>query len=323
MEINGDLWVDRVRINEIKCIQCGECVRACMEENKDIHAMTNIVGQKLHAVSSETPIPSPTLLQNILQMEQAEQGTFWKDQFKKCIKCYGCIDMCPVFLDWEEELDITKWVKRGEVPPPYPLFHLLRAYNVWDTCVGCGECERTCPADIPLKSVQDMIRYLTPEKVFETIPGLEKEAQEDRLMVSGDAERMNSDSPGMTDDQNAITDLKSLVQTLIEKVAHIEQGAATQRGELLARKALLEAGLPESMTKYIPLDDESRIMDQVETLKKEILNIRQAENDGKLLDSTIPSIGGNTGTLGEDAALQFAQSLNAGDSEIGIISEQA
>ena len=150
----------------------------------------------------------------------------------------------------------------------------------------------------------------------------EKEAQEDRLMVSGDAERMNSDSPGTTYDQNAITNLKSLVQTLIEKVAHIEQGAATQRCELLARKALKEAGLPESMTRYISLDDESRIMDQVETLKKEILDIRQAENDGKLLDSTIPSIGGNTGTLGEDAALQFAQSLNTGDSEIGIISEQ-
>jgi heterodisulfide reductase subunit A-like polyferredoxin len=180
-ESNGDWWVDRVRIDEAKCMQCGDCVRACMEESPESQAMTNTLSMRLKAVSSDEGIAQPMLLQKILLMEQEEQKTFWTDQFKKCLKCYGCVDMCPVFVGWKDGFDLAKWVKGGEVPPPYPLFHLLRAYNVWDTCVSCGECENTCPADIPLKTLQDMVRYLPPEKVFQTIHGLEEEVREEIL----------------------------------------------------------------------------------------------------------------------------------------------
>jgi L-lactate utilization protein LutB len=63
------------------------------------------------------------------------------------------------------------------VPPTFPLFHLIRAYQIWDTCVLCGDCEQTCPAGIPLKTLQDMVRYFSPEEVFDLVPGLEKDAQ--------------------------------------------------------------------------------------------------------------------------------------------------
>jgi len=53
---------------------------------------------------------------------------------------------------------------------------------VGDACVLCGECEKTCPAQIPLKTLQDLVRHLPPEKVFEVIPGLEKDAQDAILM---------------------------------------------------------------------------------------------------------------------------------------------
>ena len=184
VEANGALWVDRIRVDEARCIQCGDCVRACLEENPETQAMTDIVSQRFQTVSSEEArTQSPTLLQKILLMDREEKEGFWTDQFKKCLKCYGCVDICPVFVGWTDGLELSKWVKGGQVPPPYPLFHLLRAYNVWDTCVGCGECEKTCPADIPLKTIQDIIRYLPPEKVFEMIPGLEKEAQEEILSL--------------------------------------------------------------------------------------------------------------------------------------------
>ena len=174
----GELWVDRIQIDEARCSQCGECVRACMEDNAEIQGLTNIVRQRFQAVSSRNELADPTPLQKILLMSQEERKTFWGDHFRKCIKCYGCIDMCPVFVGWDDGLQISQWMEGGQVPPPYPLFHLLRAYNVWDTCVGCGECEKTCPADIPLKMLQDIIRYLPVEDVVETIPGLEAEALE-------------------------------------------------------------------------------------------------------------------------------------------------
>jgi ferredoxin len=177
-EVDGRLWADRIRIDEARCIQCGDCAKACREENPERHALTTIVQERFEAVRSEAAVAEPTVLQEILRMGAAERQTFWQNQFRKCIKCYGCIDMCPVYPEASERLNVSHWVKGGQVPPPYPLFHLIRAYEVGDACILCGECEQTCPAGIPLKTLQDFVRNLPPEKVFEIIPGLEKEAQD-------------------------------------------------------------------------------------------------------------------------------------------------
>jgi ferredoxin len=172
------VWADRIRIDEARCIQCGDCARACMEENPERHALSTIFQQRFRAIQSEEDIAEPAPLQKVLRMDPDERQRFWQDQFRKCIKCLGCIDMCPVYPEEPDGLSLTHWVKGGQVPPPYPLFHLIRAYQVGDACVLCGECEKTCPAQIPLKTLQDLVRHLPPEKVFEVIPGLEKEAQD-------------------------------------------------------------------------------------------------------------------------------------------------
>ncbi|MFW6099570.1 MAG: 4Fe-4S dicluster domain-containing protein [Thermodesulfobacteriota bacterium] len=166
-----------MRIDEAKCIQCGDCARACMEENPVNHALTTTVQKRFEEVAAGKKIEAPSPLQHVLTMGEKEREAFWNSQFQKCIKCYGCVDMCPVYIP-DPDLHLSQWIPGGETPPPYPLFHLIRAYQVWDTCILCGECERTCPAQIPLKTVQDLIEYLPPEKVFEIIPGLENEAKD-------------------------------------------------------------------------------------------------------------------------------------------------
>jgi Fe-S oxidoreductase len=83
-----------------------------------------------------------------------------------------------VHLGEPEELQLSRWVLPGRVPPRHPDFHLLRAYQVLDTCILCGECERTCPANIPLKALQDFVRSFPPEQVFELVPGAGKEVQQ-------------------------------------------------------------------------------------------------------------------------------------------------
>jgi len=177
-EFDGKLWADRIEIDEAKCIQCGDCTDACMEENPLKQALTTISRKRFEAVETEKAIEAPTPLQDVLKMGQEDRKTFWKNHFQKCIKCYGCIDMCPVQLpETQSPLNLDNWMERGQVPPPYPLFHMLRAYQVWDTCVLCGDCEQTCPAEIPLKMLQDMVRHFSPEKVFDLFPGLQNDVQ--------------------------------------------------------------------------------------------------------------------------------------------------
>lgn len=149
-----------------------------MAENPERHALTTIFQERFQAGQTKEELPEPTPLQQVMRMDRSERRKFWDNQFRKCIKCLGCIDRCPVYPETSDGLDLTDWVKGGQVPPPYPRFHLIRAYQVGDACVLCGECEQTCPAQIPLKTLQDLVRHLPPEKVFDMVPGLETEAQD-------------------------------------------------------------------------------------------------------------------------------------------------
>jgi heterodisulfide reductase subunit A-like polyferredoxin len=177
--INGELWTDRISIDESRCIHCGKCVGACVSENGETHGLTNIVKERFDALPGEQPISEPTILQKVMRMGLEERKEFWQGQFQKCIKCYGCVDVCPVQGESPAGLDLAKWVPVGQVPPSFPAYHLIRGYQVWDTCVGCGECEKTCPAHIPLKALQDIIRFLPPEEAFRMVPGLEPAAQKE------------------------------------------------------------------------------------------------------------------------------------------------
>ena len=51
-------------------------------------------------------------------------------------------------------------------------FHLGRAYHLAGRCIGCNECERVCPMDIPI-SLLNMKLAQEIEKSFGHVAGLE------------------------------------------------------------------------------------------------------------------------------------------------------
>lgn len=90
-------------------------------------------------------------------MSSDERLDFWIGQFLKCNKCYACTTNCPVCVCDQCILEECTFVPEKGIPPGMA-FHLIRAYHLSDKCTECGECERSCPANIPLLTLRKMTK---------------------------------------------------------------------------------------------------------------------------------------------------------------------
>jgi Fe-S oxidoreductase len=142
---------------------------ACSAEERDecrcawpypteIHA-----GEKVEGIADK-------LVAELKKLSEEERVEFWKEQFARCIKCYACRTVCPQCFCHVCVLEDDMWVESGILSPPFPSYHLIRAYHTVSKCVGCMECERACPADIPLAALYALIRR-DAEELFEYVPG--------------------------------------------------------------------------------------------------------------------------------------------------------
>jgi ferredoxin len=107
-------------------------------------------------------------LEKIESSSKEEKWAFWKEQLDKCIRCYACRSVCPMcYCDEcvvdtinfavtadttaEEKAQKIKWIERSPDSSENFVYHMVRAIHLAGRCVDCGECERACPLDIPLR----------------------------------------------------------------------------------------------------------------------------------------------------------------------------
>jgi formate dehydrogenase subunit beta len=121
------------------------------------------VGEKVEGIAD-------ALVAEHEKLSLAERTEFWKKQFARCIKCYACRTVCPQCFCETCVLEDDLWVETGVLAPPFPSYHLIRAYHTVSKCVGCMECEQACPADIPLTVLYTLLRR-DAEEMFEYVPG--------------------------------------------------------------------------------------------------------------------------------------------------------
>jgi formate dehydrogenase subunit beta len=125
------------------------------------------------AVVIGTPVegaPPNPIVAEYEQMSLAERREFWQQQFLKCVKCYGCRNICPECFCEACALEDPLWVERGVLAPPFPMYHLIRAMHMATRCVACRQCELACPAHIPLTVLYDLIRR-DVEELVGYVPG--------------------------------------------------------------------------------------------------------------------------------------------------------
>ena len=97
------------------------------------------------------------------QLDPHERLSRWMYEFQKCIKCYGCRNICPVCFCKDCSLEHPDLIGTGNLPPDIPIFHLVRAVHMAGRCIDCGLCEDACPAEIPLRLLYGKVNAIVKD----------------------------------------------------------------------------------------------------------------------------------------------------------------
>ena len=95
------------------------------------------------------------------------------DETSRCIKCYACIENCPICYCVECSTKKGYLVEPGQVPPPF-MFHLIRYAHISDSCINCGQCEEHCAMDIPNSLFMHALQ-VDLQEMFGHTPGVDME----------------------------------------------------------------------------------------------------------------------------------------------------
>lgn len=149
---------------------------ACSEEQASACLCQRPYPEKLDAgepVAGVDPFQDETM-RGLLAGEGPARMEKWARLLKRCIKCYGCRNSCPICVCIPCKLEDEVWVETGVIPAEMVSYHLIRAFHLSDTCVACGACQEACPVNIPLLALQLSMREAL-QKTYGYEAGLDPE----------------------------------------------------------------------------------------------------------------------------------------------------
>ena len=137
--------------------RCAEC------QSHEPKLADHVVG----APAAAPPVSAlPDLLASLEAMAPAERWAFWQSELSRCVRCHACREVCPLCFCERCVADKTQpqWIESSAHGRGNFAWHLTRAIHLAGRCVGCGECERACPAAIPLGLLNKKVAHVMAER---------------------------------------------------------------------------------------------------------------------------------------------------------------
>jgi ferredoxin len=159
----------------------------CLECRTPYPAQSDsLFGEKMER---EPHLPRFTAVNAIAAQSAEQRSAFWSGHFERCIRCYACRAVCPLcYCDEcvvdssshvvaanttaDEKANRIRWIQRSNSPADNAMYHMVRAMHLAGRCIDCGECERVCPVNIPLRLLNNSLEREALE-MFEYAPGLD------------------------------------------------------------------------------------------------------------------------------------------------------
>jgi ferredoxin len=145
-------------------------VNCCPSNLKDRADCSYLKPSRTGFYKKQVGIDNRCDLEDFENYDQPERFTRWINEFQRCIKCYGCRNICPVCFCRECSLEHPDLIKTGDLPAEIPIFHLVRAVHMAGRCIDCGLCEEACPVDIPLRLLYRKVNQIVSD-IFDYQPG--------------------------------------------------------------------------------------------------------------------------------------------------------
>ena len=114
-------------------------------------------------VAEGAATPRWTAVEQIEALDRVARSEYFDNMFSKCLRCYACRNVCPCctcktcFVDSRR----VAWQGKQNNLNENRFYGITRALHIADRCIECGECERVCPMELPLmtlnrKLIKDM-----------------------------------------------------------------------------------------------------------------------------------------------------------------------